>query len=145
MGGLRSKKSSAVRDGTRSSQRSRNKPSFCIRILFGRREAKLCFPWFVIPTVEARSSSGRMASAFLWAADRVKGPDVQFNHVWRQSADARCYTALWNLCCTPAFLAKACDAHPVVTEALRYRAEHLYGYRPADDLPARKPDAYDDL
>ena len=86
-----------------------------------------------------------LTKAFLWAADREKGPDVQFNHVWRQSDDVPYYTALWNLCCTPAFLAKACDTHPVITEALRYRAEHLYGHRPQGVAPARKPDAYEEL
>ena len=83
--------------------------------------------------------------AFLWAADREKGPDVQFNHVWQRSDDPQCYTALWNLCCTPAFLAKTCDTHPAITAALRYRAERLYGYRPDGEPPARQPDGYDDL
>ncbi len=38
---------------------------------------------------------------FLWAANRVKGPDVQFNHVWSKPSDPSSYTALWNVCCTP--------------------------------------------
>jgi hypothetical protein len=32
--------------------------------------------------------------AFLWAAGRTKGPDVQYNHVWNDSANPDAYTAL---------------------------------------------------
>ncbi len=62
--------------------------------------------------------------AFLWAAGRSKGPDVQYNHVWNDSANPDAYTALWNLCATPAFLAKTTDGsnHPDVVAVLRYRA-----------------------
>ena len=44
--------------------------------------------------------------AFLWAAGRTKGPDVQYNHVWNDSTNPDAYTALWNICATPASLAK---------------------------------------
>ena len=61
--------------------------------------------------------------AFLWAAGRTKGPDVQYNHVWNDSANPDAYTALWNICATPAFLAKTTDGsnHPDVVAALRGR------------------------
>ena len=83
--------------------------------------------------------------AFLWAADRGKGPDVQFNHVWQRSSDPDCYTALWNLCCTPAFVAKTCDTDASITRAMRYRAEQLYGHRPPGDGTVQKPEGYDEL
>jgi hypothetical protein len=71
--------------------------------------------------------------AFLWSAGLAKGPDVQFNHVWRLSRDPDAYTALWNVCATPAFLAKTTDGsnHPEVQAALRYHAYRLYGHVPA--------------
>lgn len=81
--------------------------------------------------------------AFLWAAQRRKGPDVQFNHVWRCSDDPAAYTALWNICCTPAFLAKATDGHPECQQALRYRSWELYGCRPSDEPEPTRPAAYD--
>ncbi len=85
--------------------------------------------------------------AFLWAAGRKKGPDVQFNHVWDRSRDPDAYTALWNLCATPAFLAKTTDGsnHPEVTKALRYHSYRLYGYLPAGLAVPTPPDGYDDL
>lgn len=82
---------------------------------------------------------------FLWASNRTKGPDVQFNHVWTCARDPDAYTALWNLCCTPAFLAKATDTHADVVALLRYRAWDLYGCRPAREPEPRKPDGYDAL
>jgi hypothetical protein len=39
--------------------------------------------------------------AFLWAAERRRGPDIQYNHIWSYSDDPDAYTALWNLCATP--------------------------------------------
>src|SRR5262245_27146245 len=58
---------------------------------------------------------------------RGPGPDVQYNHVWNDSANPDAYTALWNVCATPAFLAKTTDGsnHPDVVAALRYRAWEL--------------------
>lgn len=81
--------------------------------------------------------------AFLWSSGLSKGPDVHFNHVWAASRDPDAYTALWNVCVTPAFLAKATDGsgHPEVQEALCYHAHRLYGHVPAGaDLPPEPPD-----
>ena len=85
--------------------------------------------------------------AFLWSAGRTKGPDVQFNHVWVCSDDPDSYTALWNICATPAFLGKTTDGsnHPDVTAALRYHAFDLYHCKPADEPEPSKPDGYDVL
>lgn len=83
--------------------------------------------------------------AFRWAAGLTKGRDVQFNHVWNYSRDADSYTALWNLCATPAFLAKTTDGsnHPEVTAALRYHAYRLFGARPANEPVPARPDGYE--
>ena len=83
--------------------------------------------------------------AFRWAAGLTKGRDVQFNHVWNYSRDPDSYTALWNLCATPAFLAKTTDGsnHPEVTAALRYHAFRLYGARPANEPVPAEPDGYE--
>ena len=77
---------------------------------------------------------------FLWAAQRNKGPDVQYNHVWGDPRNLDTYTALWNLCATPAFLAKTTDGsnHPQVVNLLRYRALDLYGYLPEEEA-SRNP------
>jgi hypothetical protein len=84
---------------------------------------------------------------FLWAAGRSKGPDVQYNHVWNDSANPDAYIALWNLCATPAFLAKTTDGsnHPDVVGALRYRAWTLYGCSPAGTVEPARPAGYDKL
>lgn len=82
---------------------------------------------------------------FLWAAERKKGPDIQFNHVWNASKDPKSYTALWNLCCTPAFLAKTTDTHAGVGEILRYRSWDLFGNVPAGEPPPDRPSGYDGL
>jgi hypothetical protein len=84
---------------------------------------------------------------FLWAANRNRGPDVQYNHVWSESKNPDLYTALWNLCATPAFLAKTTDGlnHPEVREALRFRAYELYGAHPAGQGPPTRPEGYEDL
>jgi hypothetical protein len=83
---------------------------------------------------------------FLWAANRGKGRDVQYNHLWTDSKNPALYTALWNLCACPAFLAKTTDGqnHPEVRAALQYRAFDLYGMYPAGHRPS-KPHGYDDL
>nr|WP_154723575.1 hypothetical protein [Ilumatobacter coccineus] len=83
--------------------------------------------------------------AFLWAADRINGSDTQFNHVWNTSNDPDAYTALWNLCCTPAFLAKATDTHDGVKAMLRYRAFDLFGFVPAGVEAPDVPDGYESL
>ena len=82
---------------------------------------------------------------FLWAANRIKGPDLQFNHVWSRPNDPDSYTALWNLCCTPAFLAKTSDSHPGVVAMLRYRSYDLYGRLPAGVGDPPRPDRYEEL
>jgi hypothetical protein len=45
---------------------------------------------------------------------------VQTNHVWGDPKNPETYAALWNLCITPAFLAKCTDGrhHPEVHAAL---------------------------
>lgn len=83
--------------------------------------------------------------SFLWAARRTKGPDVQFNHVWNASRDPDAYTALWNVCCTPAFLAKTSDTHPETVAALRYRSWELYGYLPQGEAAPKPPLGYEEL
>ncbi len=85
--------------------------------------------------------------AFLWSAQRSKGPDVQYNHIWGDSKNAATYTALWNLCATPAFLAKTTDGsnHPEVVRALRYRAFELYGFFPAGESQPVPPEGYESL
>lgn len=85
--------------------------------------------------------------AFLWAAQRTKGPDVQFNHVWGDPRNPNTYTALWNLCATPAFLAKTTDGsnHPEVVNLLRYRAFDLYGQLPVGEERPGRPTGYEKL
>lgn len=82
--------------------------------------------------------------AFLWAAARSKGRDVQCNHLWGDPRNPDTYTALWNLCVTPAFLAKTTDGsnHPTVLAALRYRAADLYGHWPEGEKRPRAPEEY---
>ena len=85
--------------------------------------------------------------AFLWAARRITGPDVQYNHVWGNPRNVDTYTALWNLCATPAFLAKTTDGsnHPEVQELLKYRAFDLYGFLPVGEKEPSRPGEYDSL
>jgi hypothetical protein len=87
--------------------------------------------------------------AFLWAAgiERGKVREMQFNHVWAVSHDPDAYTALWNICATPAFLAKTTDGsnHPEVVAALRFRAYRLYGVMPAGTPRPKEPAGYREL
>ena len=83
--------------------------------------------------------------AFLWAAGRSKGPDIQFNHIWPSKRDPSLYTALWNLCVTPAFLAKLTDNHPAVVAAIRCRAHDLYGCLPEGQRRPPEPTGYASL
>jgi hypothetical protein len=85
--------------------------------------------------------------AFLWASQRGPGNDVQTNHIWADSGNPDTYTALWNLCITPAFLAKCTDGkhHPEVQAALRYRVVDLYGLWPADKERPVSPAGYERL
>ena len=82
---------------------------------------------------------------FLWAAQRSRGIDVQCNHVWNTSNDPNGYTALWNLCVTPAFLAKATDSKGPVKDLLAYRAYDLFGQRPEGAAVPERPAGYEDL
>lgn len=64
--------------------------------------------------------------------------DTQINHVWQASRDPDAYTALPNLCMTPAFLAKLTDTDEEVTALLKHRSFDLYGWTPAGfDEPPR--------
>lgn len=83
--------------------------------------------------------------AFLWAARRSKGKDVQFNHIWPGADSVEIYTALWNLCATPAFLAKTTDTWRDIEALLRYRSYVLYGFLPKGKAPPAKPESYDRL
>ena len=85
--------------------------------------------------------------AFLWSARRKKGPDVQYNHVFGDLRNPATYTALWNLCVTPAFLAKTTDGsnHPEVLAALRYRVVELYGCWPVGEERSSEPADYQAL
>jgi hypothetical protein len=84
---------------------------------------------------------------FLWASGRSKGLDVQYNHVWNDAGNPDLYTALWNLCATPAFLAKTTDGqnHPEVRAALQYRAYQLYGAHASGQFPPPAPKNFDQL
>ena len=84
---------------------------------------------------------------FLWAAQRKPGPDVQFNHIYKRPYDPGCYTALWNICVTPAFLAKLTDVerHADVIAVLKRRSFDLYGYLPDGEPEPDPPDDYDGL
>ena len=85
------------------------------------------------------------AVAFEWAHDIRDRPDVQVNHVWQRSQDVGAYTALANLCLTPAFLAKLTDTDDAIRALLRYRAFALFGYWPADAPSRTKPVDYERL
>lgn len=84
---------------------------------------------------------------FLWAAQKIKGRDVQFNHVWADAKNRDTYTALWNLCVTPAFLAKTTDGsnHPEVIDALKCRSFELFGNVPNGLSTPKPPPGYDAL
>ena len=82
--------------------------------------------------------------AFLWAAQRKRGPDVQFNHIYKDAENPATYTALWNICVTPAFLAKLTDVnhHGDVVAALKRKSFDLYGYLPDGESEPEPPDGY---
>lgn len=85
--------------------------------------------------------------AFVWAGGLRRGRDVQFNHLWTDSQNPETYTALWNLCATPNFLAKTTDGsnYPDVVAAVRFRAFSLYGRRPESAPDPVEPPGYADL
>jgi hypothetical protein len=98
--------------------------------------------------------------AFLWAAglpaySSNRYPDYVFTHIWdrdegdrgarKYARDPDAYTALWNVCATPAFLAKTTDTLPEVREALRFHAYKHYGARPAAAPEPKEPNGYSKL
>lgn len=84
--------------------------------------------------------------AFLWANGLSRrGPDTQFNHVYATSLDADAYTALPNICMTPAFVAKLTDTSEDVRALLRYRSYQLYEWTPAGHAAPERPDDYEAL
>lgn len=84
--------------------------------------------------------------AFLWANGLSRrGPDTQFNHVYAASADPDAYTALPNLCMTPAFIAKLTDTNREIGALLRYRSFALYQWVPRGFDPPERPDLYESL
>ncbi len=87
------------------------------------------------------------ALRFLWGAQRNKGPDVQYNHVCGDPRNLDTYTAFWNLCTTPAFLAETTDGsnHPEVVNLPRYRALDLFGYLPERARRPEIPAGYESL
>jgi hypothetical protein len=84
-------------------------------------------------------------NAFLWAANRGPGHDVRYCHIWPKSRDYRCYTALWNLCVLPEFLAKLSDTDEEVKAALRYHAFDLYHRFPSGEAEPVMPSSYGTL
>jgi hypothetical protein len=77
----------------------------------------------------------------------TRAPTSSTTTSWTDSQNPGLYTALWNICATPAFLAKTTDGqnHPEVRQALQYHAYELYGAHPGGrSLPA-KPDGYEAL
>ncbi|KFE60781.1 hypothetical protein [Hyalangium minutum] len=84
--------------------------------------------------------------AFLWANGlNRRGRDTQFNHVYAASLDADAYTALPNICMTPAFIAKLTDTSDEVCRLLRYRSYQLYQWVPAGHTPPERPEEYEAL
>lgn len=84
--------------------------------------------------------------AFLWANCIAKrGPDTQFNHIYTASFDVEAYTALPNICMTPAFIAKLTDTSEQVRQLLKYRSYELYGWIPKGQEPPARPPDYEKL
>ncbi|MEQ2010522.1 MAG: hypothetical protein ABMA26_27360 [Limisphaerales bacterium] len=88
-------------------------------------------------------------NAFLWANRIRRNPktDLQINHVWNDSEDVSSYTALWNLCMTPSFLAKLTDTDQGIQRVLRHHATIIYGDLVPVPLRAQlpRPDGYAEL
>ena len=124
-----------------------------------RRSAKAVFP--LVHNPERRGELGALSDGrqvmfddnagptltLLSAAQRNKGPDVQYNHIWGDPRNLDTYTALWNLCAIPAFLAKTTDGsnHPEVVNLLRYRGLDLFGYLPEGERRPEIPAGYESL
>ncbi len=84
--------------------------------------------------------------AFLWANSLSRrGTDTQFNHVYASSSDPDAYTALQNICMTPAFIAKLTDTNPEIRQLLKYRSYQLYGWVPKGHEAPAKPESYEIL
>lgn len=84
--------------------------------------------------------------AFLWSNGlRSRGRDIQFNHVWATSQDPEAYTALPNLCMTPACIAKLTDTDAEICRLLEYRSFELFSWVPKGTKPPTKPDGFDEL
>jgi hypothetical protein len=84
--------------------------------------------------------------AFLWSNNMTKrGPDTQFNHLYAVSQDVNAYTALPNICMTPAFIAKLTDTGKEIGHLLKYRSFQLYGWVPGGNEPPSKPKDYEVL
>jgi len=87
--------------------------------------------------------------AFLWSARCTGTPKdrtgLWFCHIWQKSGDYRFYTALWNICALPEFLAALSDKDADVRAALRYRAFELYGAFPDGEARPEKPPSYGEL
>lgn len=84
------------------------------------------------------------AWTFMWAAGHTERRDIQFTQVWAGSKDPDVYTALWNICVTPAFLATTIEGchHDAIMETLRFRSFDLYGRLPAGVPKPEKPEGY---
>ena len=61
------------------------------------------------------------------------------------SQDYLSYTALWNICAIPEFLAALSDKDADVRAPLRYRSFDLYGVFPPDAVQPEKPPSYAEL
>jgi hypothetical protein len=84
--------------------------------------------------------------AFLWANGiSRRGRDTQFNHVYSASENPDAYTALPNLCMTPAFIAKLTDTSAGIRDLLRFRSFDLYQWIPAGVDRPERPNEYDHL
>jgi len=85
---------------------------------------------------------------FLWSAGRPgtsSRTGLWFCHIWQRSQDYLSYTALWNICAIPEFLAALSDKDAGVRAALRYRAFELYGAFPQDEAQPERPRSYAEL
>ncbi len=90
------------------------------------------------------NSSAR--DAFVWA-NKIsrRGRDTQFNHIYAKSGDPDAYTALPNICMTPAFIAKSTDTNDEIKALIRFRSYDLYNWLPSDTEKPPRPEAYDNL
>lgn len=111
------------------------------------------------PKLEARRQIGRRGDRAVWLDDNAapnavfdmchgfsrRPRDLQLNHIYPNSSDPDCFSALPNLCRTPSFLAKLTDHDPSASAILRRRSYDLYGWRPAGEAIPAEPDNYSGL